>query len=311
MTAPLILFTSAALIGTLARLPRGPTVSLWKPVPALALAAVVVVLLSACSSGEPDSGSHSDGHAVSSAEMEHIHGIGVDPEDGAVYAATHYGLFRIVDGRATRVADRVQDFMGFSVAGPDHFLASGHPGEGQGGPGSVGLIESDDAGETWKPPSLSGEADFHALEYRHGRAYGLNSMTGQLLVSSDLKSWEELSRTPIADFAVSPTDPDVLLATTEQGPARSADGGRTFETLTAPLMVFVSWAEDGTLAGVTPDGVVYTAEDPAGEWSKAGSLDGQPEALTVQSANAIYAAANGTVLLSTDGGGTFANLLTE
>ena len=244
-------------------------------------------------------------------EMEHIHGIGVDPGDGAVYAGTHYGLFRIADGSATRVSE-VQDYMGFTVAGPGHFLASGHPGEGQGGPSSVGLVESTDAGQTWETLSLSGEADFHALEYRHDRVYGLNSMTGQLLTSTDKQSWAEVSSAEIADFAVSPEDPDVLVATTQEGLARSTDGGATFEVVeSAPVMVFVSWAEDGTLAGVTPDGVVYTAEDPAGEWSERAGLDGQPEALTVDSATQIYAAANGTVLASTDGGATFSPLLDQ
>lgn len=280
--------------------------------PALALAASLLAATAACSAGgnQADTGTGSDGRTAP--EMEHIHGIGVDPEDGAVYAGTHYGLFRIADGTATRVADRVQDFMGFTVAGPEHFLASGHPGEGQGGPGSLGLIESTDAGETWHELSLSGEADFHSLEYRHDRAYGLNSMTGQLLVSTDLKSWQALSGEPIADFAVSPTDPDVLVATTEQGLVRSTDGGRTFESVdSAPLMVFVGWAEDGTLAGVTPDGVVHTARDPDGVWTQGGSLDGQPEAITVKSADAIYAAANGAVLVSTDGGRTFSPALEE
>lgn len=244
--------------------------------------------------------------------MEHIHGIGVDPVDGAVYAGTHHGLFRIADGSATRVADRVQDFMGFTVAGPEHFLASGHPGEGQDGPGSLGLIESNDAGQTWHNLSLSGEADFHSLEYRHGHVYGLNSMTGQLLLSTDMKSWQELSRAPIADFAVSPTDPDILVATTEEGLARSSDGGRTVQRVaSAPLMVFVGWAEDGTLAGVTPTGVVYTADTPTGEWTERGNLGGQPEALTVQSADEIYAAANGDVLVSTDGGRTFSPTLEQ
>jgi photosystem II stability/assembly factor-like uncharacterized protein len=70
-------------------------------------------------------------------------------------------------------------------------------------------------------------------------------------------------------------------------------------------MVFVGWAEDGTLAGVTPEGVVYTADDAAGGWTERGSLDGQPEALTIVSANELYAAANGAVLVSTDGGRTF------
>ena len=277
------------------------------------VAATVLVLASACSSADDDSESRSEVPGGAPAEMEHIHGLGVDADDGAVYAGTHYGLFRIANGRATRVADRVQDFMGFTVAGPDRFLASGHPGEGQTGPGSVGLIESDDAGKTWQALSLSGEADFHALEYRHDRVFGLNSMTGQLLVSTDMESWDELApRTPMADFAVSPIDPAVLVATTQEGLARSDGSGQGFEVLdAAPLMVLVSWAEDGTLAGVTPDGVVYTAEDPGGQWRERGALGGQPEAFTAHSASEIYAAANGSVLISTDGGDTFNSLLTN
>ncbi|WP_454852354.1 F510_1955 family glycosylhydrolase [Promicromonospora soli] len=244
-------------------------------------------------------------------EMEHIHGIGVDPGDGAVYAGTHYGLFRIADGSATRVAE-VQDYMGFTVAGPGHFLAGGHPGQGQGGRGSVGLIESTDGGETWETLSLSGEADFHALEYRHDRVYGLNSMTGQLLTSTDKQSWEEVSSAEIADFAVGPDDPDVLVATTQQGLTRSTDGGATFAIVeSAPVLLFVSWADDGALAGVTPDGVVYTAEEPDGGWTERARLEGQPEALAIDSATEVYAAANGTVLASTDGGATFSPLLDQ
>jgi len=279
--------------------------------PALGLAALVLLVGSACSSGEGSAGS--DGNAPTQVpQMEHIHGIGVDPENGAIYAGTHYGLFRIDDGTATRVADHVQDFMGFTVAGPDHFLASGHPGEGQGGHSSVGLIESTDAGQTWQGLSLGGEADFHALEYRHGRVYGLNSMTGQLLVSEDKESWQELSGEPIADFAVSPEDAEVLLATTQQGLVQSGDGGRTFEVVPgAPLMVFVGWAEDGTLAGVTPEGVLYTADAATGDWTERGNVGGQPEALTVHSAEEIYAAANGTVLVSTDGGRTFSPTIAQ
>lgn len=282
-----------------------------KSIPALLLAALFLLVASACSSG--DDRSPSDGSDSAQApQMEHIHGIGVDPGNGAIYAGTHYGLFRVVDGTATRVGDRVQDFMGFTVAGPDHFLASGHPGEGQGGHSSVGLIESTDGGMTWQELSLAGEADFHALEYRHGRVYGLNSMTGQLLVSEDKESWQELSAESIADFAVSPDDADVLIATSQQGLVLSNDGGSTFAAVSeAPLMVFVGWAEDGTLAGVTPEGVVYTADAPDGDWTERGNVGGQPEALTVHSADAIYAATNGTVLVSTDGGTTFSPTISQ
>ena len=51
----------------------------------------------------------------------HVHGLGVNPADGALFVATHTGLFRAPRGelRATRVADRYQDTMGFTVTGPD------------------------------------------------------------------------------------------------------------------------------------------------------------------------------------------------
>ena len=272
----------------------------------LALAAALVVVLvvtvylvATRSSDEPGS-----------ADMQHIHGLGTDPGDGTLYAGTHYGLFRISDdGTATRVADHVQDFMGFTVAAAGRFLASGHPGDGQDGPGSVGLIESTDRGETWTPLSLAGEADFHALEFRHDRVYGLNAMTGQLLVSEDMRTWEERSDLRMADFAVSPETPDTLLATTEDGLARSTDGGSTFNAVAgAPVALLVSWADDGFIVAVTPEGTVYTSRNDGAAWTKRTSLGGPPEAVTAQSGTKIYAAANGEVLSSDDAGDTFTTL---
>lgn len=234
-------------------------------------------------------------------EIEHIHGIGIDGD--VVYAGTHHGLFRIQGGNAARVGGREQDFMGFTVVGPQHFLASGHPGPGQSGPGNVGLIESTDGGKTWQTRSLAGEADFHALDYRHKTVFGVNA--GQLMTSADLTSWKTAGTTALADVAVSPDTADDIVATTEHGVARSSDGGQTFALLrSAPLMVFISWGADGTLAGVTPDGVVYLADKPDGKWTKRASL-GPPEALTVESAKEIYVATGGEVLLSADGGATF------
>ena len=252
-------------------------------------------------------GDSAGGTAGGDTAMEHVHGLGVDPETGTLYAGTHYGLFRLPEnGKGRRVADRVQDFMGFTVAGPGHFLASGHPGEGQDGPSSLGLIESTDNGRTWHTLSLAGEADFHALEYRHGRVYGVNSMTGQFMVSDDKTTWDGRTNLPIADFAVSPDGPDVIVATTEQGLARSEDGGRNFALVQdAPLLLLVGWAEDGTLVGIGPEGTVYASPGEAGAWEQRGALESSPEALAAVSQDEIYAAAHGTVLLSTDGGRSF------
>lgn len=258
-----------------------------------------------------DDSTGNGGAAAGAGEFGHVHGVGVDPADGTVYAGTHYGLFRLSKtGEPTRVAGRIQDFMGFTVVGPHHFLASGHPGEGQDGPSSLGLIESTDAGQSWEPRSLAGEADFHSLEAHGNQIYGLNSLTGELLASSDGAKWEQRSTLPMADFAAHPADPSLIVATTEGGPAISEDGGRSFTRLrNAPLLLLVDWAEDGTLAGVSPDGVLHLGEvdvaDAAPTWRKAGELGGAPEALEVVDQDTMYAVTGGDVLVSTDGGVTF------
>jgi len=241
-------------------------------------------------------------------EVEHVHGLGVDPQDDTLYAGTHYGLVRLPEeGEPALVANRVQDFMGFTVAGPGHYLASGHPGAGQDGPTSLGLIESTDGGRTWQSLSLAGEADFHALEARHDRVYGLNALTGEFMVTDDKQAWKTRAGLPMADFAVSPEDPDVLLATTEQGLALSEDGGTTFGAIPgAPLLQLVSWAEDGTIVGAAPDGSVHASTDGSQTWQPRGALDAPPHALTATSGEEVFAAVEGAILASTDGGQTFA-----
>jgi hypothetical protein len=59
----------------------------------------------------------------------HVHCLGVNPADGALFIATHTGLYRAGEGdsKSVRVGDNKQDTMGFTVAGADRFLGSGHP----------------------------------------------------------------------------------------------------------------------------------------------------------------------------------------
>src|SRR5688500_4724072 len=79
----------------------------------------------------------------------HVHGLGINPADEALFIATHTGLYRAGKGerKARRVGDGLQDTMGFTIAGPNRFLGSGHPdarGIAQGLPPHLGLIESRD-----------------------------------------------------------------------------------------------------------------------------------------------------------------------
>jgi hypothetical protein len=45
-------------------------------------------------------------NAADEVALGHVHGLGVDPGDGALYVASHLGVFRITDGTPERVADR-------------------------------------------------------------------------------------------------------------------------------------------------------------------------------------------------------------
>ncbi len=239
--------------------------------------------------------------------VAHVHGLGVDPADGTLYAATHNGLFQIpASGPATRVADRYQDTMGFTIVGPNQFLGSGHPDQREDKPSRLGLIESTDAGATWTDLSLSGEADFHALEARHEKVYGYDASSGRFMVTDNRTDWDVRTTLPMADFTVSPDDPDLILATTEQGLARSDDGGRTFAVVgDAPPLLLVSWPASDALYGVTIAGAVLASTDGAATWEQRGSLDGTPEALTAVDATTVHAATDQGIYTSTDGGGSF------
>ncbi|WP_217631235.1 F510_1955 family glycosylhydrolase [Modestobacter sp. DSM 44400] len=244
-------------------------------------------------------------------ELEHVHGLAVDPADGELYAGTHYGLVRVsAGGQLIRVADRVQDFMGLTVIGPGRYLASGHPGTGQPGPANLGLIESTDAGRTWTTLSLAGDADFHALDAAQGVIYGYTD--GRLLVSKDGREWADQGAMAIADLAVDPTQPDRLLVTTEQGPALSADGGRTFDLEPdSPLLQLVAFSPEGAAAfGVSPGGEVYASTDGGRTWDQRGNVGSAPAALGAVGQN-VYVAVEGAIVSSTDGGATFADMYRE
>jgi hypothetical protein len=165
----------------------------------------------------------------------HVHGLGINPADGTLYAATHTGLFAVRDGVGQRVADRLQDTMGFTVVGPDHFLGSGHPDfrdtqlyQPDRRP-LLGLIESRDAGRSWQPLSLLGEADFHALQIAHGLVYGYDATGQRFMVTRDRRRWQVRSTVELVGFAVSPTDPELVVATTGGVLLRSTDGGRHWQ----------------------------------------------------------------------------------
>ncbi|HUF33839.1 MAG TPA: hypothetical protein VMN58_11600 [Acidimicrobiales bacterium] len=272
---------------------RGPgrarSVALW--VGGIVVAAVVATVLVVGAGGDGDVPTAADG----TPGVAHVHGLGVDPADGALHAATHHGLFRIEDSSSAQLVSAPHDLMGFTVVGAAHFLASGHPSlksddlRRDGHPPLLGLIESVDGGETWEPLSLLGEADFHSLSAAHGAVYGFNSATGVFMVSNDGEQWHARSQQSMVDFAVSPGDPDRIVATTAAGLLESVDGGRSWTPFAAqgPALAFLGWHEERGLWGLGADGEVHELVGDA--WQARQRLGGGPQALLVAD-DGVYAA---------------------
>jgi hypothetical protein len=241
----------------------------------------------------------------------HVHGVAIDPGDGALLLATHEGLVEVDhDGGLTAVGP-VIDLMGFTVTGPDHYLASGHPGLRTDLPQPVGLIESTDGGETWTSLSRAGESDFHALTAL-GEA-GVLGYDGVLRRSPDGRTWDQFGIPAEPHTLATTPDSGTVLATTAQGLLRSTDAGTTWAAVEgAPLLQVVAWADAGTAVGVDPAGAVWTSIDAAGTWQQTADLGAAPHAVAA-------AAADGTIRVavvtdaglaeSLDGGATFATLL--
>ena len=260
--------------------------------------AAALLLAAGCASDSPTPDEEGAG------AMAHIHGIGVDPAGQTLYAATHTGLFRIGGKKAARVADRWQDTMAFTVVGPKHFLASGHPGAGDNRPTHLGLIESTDAGETWQARAIEGQADFHALDLAGKTLYAYDSQSGQLMVTTDRRTFEPIVQLALADIAADPRDNGLVLVTTQEGlVAVAAEFGRT-KTTDAPSMVFVDWPKSNLLVGVGQDGVVHVSVDGGGAWESRGTVPGQPAALEV-TGSGWYAASDQGLFRSSDDGVTW------
>jgi hypothetical protein len=267
--------------------------------------------------GEPlsDGAESLSGVAATDPGPVHVHGLGVNPADGALFIATHTGLYRVDQGARTaeRVGDRLQDTMGFTIVGPDRFLGSGHPDLTEASeknlPPLLGLIESTDEGESWRSISLLGEADFHVLRFGGQRVYGYDASNDRLLVSADGgRSWNELEKPgPIVDLAVDPRNAGRILVASaggvEEGLFESRDGGESWKRV-GEAIGLLAWP--GRLYLVSGGGQVFASGDGGRRFERQGEIGGRPAALVAEGPRELYAALHdGTIKRSTDGGATW------
>jgi photosystem II stability/assembly factor-like uncharacterized protein len=273
--------------------------------------AVIAVTLVGLTRGEDGDGNEiRDLLAPTDPGPVHVHGLGINPADRALYVATHTGTYRVPPDaeKAERVGDSRQDTMGFTIVGPNRFLGSGHPDpetmREQNLPPNLGLIESTDGGRTWTPVSLFGQADFHVLRSRGNRVYGFDSTNGRFLVSGDRgRTW---SQRPIPggliDLAVHPSRSSHVVAASERGLIASSDDGQSWRPLGSKLGL-LAWPVPSRLLLVDGAGTVHASRDSGKRWRSIGDIGGQPAAFLAQSADELYAALHdGTVKRSADGG---------
>lgn len=285
--------------------PRRPRWWVWIAVPVLAFATVAAFFSVKARLGA-DAGPTKLEAIADAPGVIHVHGLGVNPANGDVYAAAHGGLFRITkSGKASRIANRFQDTMGFTIIGPDHFIASGHPDLREDLPPLLGLLDSRDAGRTWTKKSLLGKSDFHSLRFAHDTTFGYDSTGGALMVSSDGRRWETRSKIILRDFVVSPTDADLVFATTPDGLRRSTDGGRSWSQTDSPTQgVLLDWGSADRLWLLDSSGQLNVSADAGATWEARGIVADRPEAF-VSTGDVLYVAAGDTISVSEDAGRTW------
>jgi photosystem II stability/assembly factor-like uncharacterized protein len=269
----------------------------------LFLFATVALLATACGGGEQRSDSRVDDPGP-----VHVHGLGVNPKDGALFIATHTGLFRAAKGEreSRRVADRYQDTMGFTVAGPDRFLGSGHPDfqKDPDLPPLLGLIKSEDAGQNWQSVSMLGEADFHLLEALGQRVYGFDSTGERLMVSLDGgRRWaKRASPEPLISLTANPDNPKQIFVAGERRLYKSSDEGRSWRTMRG-YPGLLAWPAADRLYLISGNGGVSVSRDSGKSWRSISEIGAPPAAFEAEGPNELYAALHdGTVQRSTDGG---------
>lgn len=277
-------------------------------IPSALVLAAAIALIVGCGGDEPPEPGAGGNREVGDPGPIHVHGLGINPKDGALFVATHTGLFRAPEGqdKPERVGDRFQDTMGFTIVGPDTFLGSGHPDGRDRLPPFLGLIRSEDGGRSWQPVSLLGERDFHVLEASGRRVYGFGSdfqtRTAGFLVSDDNgETWEQREvPEPLISLAISPHDPRRIVASGSAALYLSEDAGRRWLPHPGPPGL-LAWGAELTVVDAT--GAVHSAADAGRRPRPVGHVGDKPAALETGLDGELYAALHdGTIKRSDDGG---------
>jgi hypothetical protein len=236
----------------------------------------------------------------------HVHGLAVNPRDDALFVASHTGLYRIGrdESSASRVTDRYQDTMGFTIVGPDRFLGSGHPDLRDNLPPRLGLVQSRDEGRSWRPISLLGQADFHILRARGEQIVGYDAASGHVLTSRDGgEHWRRHRfEGPLVDLVIAPAPLRGLVATAPAQLLRSLDDGRSWGSVSETTGL-LGWPKPRRLYLLASDGRLWLSPDIGRRWRLLGEIGGRPTAFAAYADGRLYAALHDGLIKRSTGGG--------
>ncbi|PYZ91960.1 hypothetical protein CR194_17325 [Salipaludibacillus keqinensis] len=232
-------------------------------------------------------------------EIEHVHDLAFDREGkGLLYAGTHHGLLQIdKDGEnMTWRGDESErhDFMGFTITSDNIFVSSGHPDHDSDLQDPLGVMISEDQGQSWSRDILYGEVDFHLIDVNESNPsviYGFDAYGQRVKRSSNAgQEWETASMAgtnPEGELYAIISDSlnaDVVLTGTADGIYMSEDRGETFERINSELtMTSVDHGSEGQLLahGVGQIEGLMISDDLGETWEPIGELPTETPVLSL------------------------------
>jgi hypothetical protein len=171
------------------------------------------MLITGCG-GSDDAGPAEPAALAEDPGIVHVHGLGRNPTDGALFIATHTGLFRLAEGGSPLNSLAVHPRDG------RHVLAAG----------SARSYVSADQGATWRPLPLPG--GFVAWTESLGPvSVGLDGSVRR--ASEPLGEWRETARVDGEPAAVGSSGDELLVATHDGRVLASRNSGKRWVDLLA------------------------------------------------------------------------------
>ncbi len=253
-----------------------------------------------------------------------INSLTVDPGDGTLMIGSGPALFRVAPGakQGERLTGKLStpqgegDVSGNLVVrftGPGKLLASGHP---MGGtlPENLGLIRSQDHGETWEPVAQLGDADYHELEVVGSQIVGVKADSPDIQSSTDggqdVEDAARRRRRRSTSWSIPPTRNTGRSRPSSRARSCPANGGGSWRPRDTTFGARLAWPAKDALYSLDQAGKVRVSADGGRSWQDRGNVGGIPSDFAAGK-GALYAAIiGGKIRASRDGGKSWSTAAT-